>query len=221
MEVANGKSFKQKLIQVIKNDQQIKETILLNILKMLYGRHIIEESRINYYYEFAKSKIDQNDETFFELDSVESEKLGSKTVHIKFIERKITTIRKVIDIETFMDKPDYKFVIVNNIAPKAVKQISEYKNTELFYDNELLINLIDHILIPKHIILTEEDRQKLLSAYIFEEKDVKNFKRMYVDDPVARYYNLKVDDIVRIERPSITSGISVDYRVVINGSIFK
>ena len=52
--------------------------------------------------------------------------------------------------EDFLDKPFYKFVIVSNIALKVEKQFMEYKNTELFYGNELQINLIDHILIPKH-----------------------------------------------------------------------
>jgi DNA-directed RNA polymerase subunit H (RpoH/RPB5) len=44
---------------------------------------------------------------------------------------------------------------------------------------------------------------------------------MFLNDPVSKYYNLKIDDIVRIERPSINSGIAIDYRVVVPGSIYK
>ena len=117
-----------------------------------------------------------------------------------------------------MDKASYKLVIVNNVAPKVIKQITDYKNTELFYDSELQINLIEHILVPKHIKLSPVEIEQLIESYQYK---IKNGKRIYVDDPVARYYNLKVGDIVRIERPSINSGYAIDYRVVTNGSIYK
>ena len=215
------KSIKKNLIQVVMNANQIKETVILNIIKMLCTRDLIKEKHIDLYKTTAFNQIDQNDETFFNVDTDESEKIDSKSVNIKFINRKITTIRKVIDIETFMDKPGYKFVIVNNIAPKAVKQITEYKQTELFYEYELLINLIDHILVPKHYKLNENEKQLFMNDYQISTDDLKNLKRMYIDDPITRYYNLSIGDIMRVERPSLTSGICVDYRIVVNGSINK
>lgn len=215
------KSIKKNLIQVVMNANQIKETVILNIIKMLCTRDLIKEKHMDLYKTTAFNQIDQNDETFFNVDTDESEKIDSKSVNIKFINRKITTIRKVIDIETFMDKPGYKFVIVNNIAPKAVKQITEYKQTELFYEYELLINLIDHILVPKHYKLNENEKQLFMNDYQISTDDLKNLKRMYIDDPITRYYNLSIGDIMRVERPSLTSGICVDYRIVVNGSINK
>ena len=222
MEQSNStKPIKKNLIQAVMNVNQIKETVIINIVKMLFNRNIIKENHIDYYKTTAFNGIDQNDETNFELDSDESERFGSKTIHIKFIDRKITTIRKVIDIETFMDINAYKFVIVTNIAPKAAKQITEYKQTELFYVHELLINLIDNILVPKHYKLNDIEIDMFMNDYQISKNDLKNLKRMYIDDPVSKYYNLSVDDIVRIERPSITSGICIDYRRVVPGSIYK
>jgi DNA-directed RNA polymerase subunit H (RpoH/RPB5) len=215
---SNSKPIKQNLVQVIMNDSQVKELIILNTVKMFINRGIIDENHQSIYVSTASSRIDQNDETYIELSSDETQRLGQNKIHIKFIDRKITTIRKVIDIEDFMDKPEYKIVVVNNMAQKAVKQVLEYKNTELFYDYELQINLVDHILVPKHHKLNEVEIDQLKESYRFKPK---NAKRMYLDDPVARYYNLKVDDIVRIERPSITAGYSIDYRVVVAGSIHK
>jgi DNA-directed RNA polymerase subunit H (RpoH/RPB5) len=214
-----GKPIKQNLIQVVMNDTQIQNTIILNTIKMLYSRGIIDESHIDMYSTVAQSRIDQNDETWFELSDEEMNVIGSKIIRIKFIlNRKITTIKKVIDIETFMGLTDYKFVIVQNITPKAVKQITEYKNTELFYANEQKINLIDHILVPKHTKLNPIEREQFIESYKLSEK---NLQRICMDDPISRYYNLQVGDIVRIERPSLTSGISVSYRIVYNGSIYK
>ena len=217
-----SKPVKQNLVQIMMNDSQTKELILLNIVKMLNSRGIIDSNHINMYSTIANTNLqsNQNDETFFEVSSDEANRLGtnSKIIRVKFINRKITTIRKVIDIEDFMNHLEYKFVIVNTIAPKASKQITEYKNTELFYDTELQINLIDHILVPKHFKLSEIEIDRLKESYQFRTK---NAKRMFLDDPVSKYYNLKIDDIVRIERPSINSGIAIDYRVVVPGSIYK
>ena len=208
----------QYLLAGVMNYNQIKELILQNLVKMLIARSIIDKNNINQYVSSAFAAIDQNDETSIKLTEDEGNKMGSEKIIIKFISRKLTTIRKVIDIEDFMDRPEYKFVIVTNLAPKAEKQITEYKNTELFYGTELQINLIDHILIPKHIKLSSNEVEELVAAYQFDKK---NAKRMFINDPVARYYKAVIGDVFRIERPSIASGIICDYRVVHAGSIYK
>jgi DNA-directed RNA polymerase subunit H (RpoH/RPB5) len=214
----SSKPIKQNLVQVIMNDSQIKEQVLINLLKMLNARNIVDSNHIQTYAQLAHTNIDQNDETGFDLSDQESEKLGVKRVIVKFISRKLTTIRKVVDIEDFMDKPEYKFVIVDNVAPKAHKQFVEYKNTEVFYKVELQINLIDHILVPKHFKLTPFEIEQLQDTYQFETK---NAKRMAIDDPISRYYKAQIGDIFRIERPSVSAGFAIDYRVVINSSIYK
>jgi DNA-directed RNA polymerase subunit H (RpoH/RPB5) len=221
MELSNmdiNQPTKQYMSASIMNDSLIKEQILLNLLKMLIARNIINNDNLNRYVKSAFESIDQNDETSITLSDVEKEKIGSDKIIVKFISRKLTTIRKVVDIEDFLDKPFYKFVIVSNIALKVEKQFMEYKNTELFYGNELQINLIDHILIPKHFLLNQEEVKQLEEAYNF---DIKNAKRMFINDPVSRYYNAKIGDIFRIERPSLATGIVCDYRVVYQGSIYK
>jgi len=212
----NSKNSKNNLVQVIMNDSQINEVIIHNIIKMFINRNIINNKHLDAYTSLGFTNIDQNEETFIDLDQEESKLLGSDKLRIKFINRKLTTIRKVIDIEEFMDSSDYKIVVVSSIYPKAEKQIISYKNTELFHNTDLLINLIDHVLIPKHFKLSEIEIEQLKNSYNIK---LKNAKRMFIDDPVARYYNLKVNDVVRIERPSINSGIAIDYRVVVPGSI--
>jgi len=213
-----SKPIKQLLVAGIMNDSQIKELELKNLLKMLNARNIIDDNNVSTYALAAFNTIDQNDETSFKLNQSEAEKMGSQIINVKFISRKLTTIRKVIDIEDFMDRPEYKFVIVDNIAQKAANQITDYKNTELFYSVELQINLIDHILIPKHFKLSPEEVEQLEIAYQFDKK---NAKRMCIDDPVAKYYKAQVGDLFRIERPSTSAGYIVDYRCVVNQSIYK
>ena len=44
--------------------------------------------------------------------------------------------------------------------------------------------------------------------------------KIKVTDPVSRYYNAKVGNIVKIKRFSGTSGFNITYKVVINSSLF-
>lgn len=213
-----NKSNSENLIQVTMNEQQIKHNILLNTLKMLIARESISSDNLHPYHESLIRNLNQNDETFIQLSQSEATKFNANELAIKFIGRKITTIKKVTDIETFLEKPAYKIVIVSNMQQKAIKQVLEYVNVELFKDHELKINLIDHVLVPQHRKLNPTEIAELKNSYLITEKDS---KRMYIDDPVARYYNLQVGDFVEIKRPSINSGYAIDYRCVVDLLINK
>lgn len=200
----------KNLVSLTYNDDEIKENILNNLLLMLIERKTIDKNDHNKHYESLLKNFNEYNESYIKINK-------DLTIKIKFVPYKLTTIRKIADIENFLnDQPkegsiNYKFIIVSNILNKALKQLLEYKNTEVFLDYELKINLIDHVLVPKHIVLSKEEADELIESYNIKTKDL---KRMLVTDPVAKYYNLKKNDIVRIERPSINSGIAIDYRIV-------
>lgn len=207
----------ENLIQISRNNQQTKEIILLNILKMLINRNVIDQHNLLNYHEALIRNINQNDETVIPLNGDEILNLANELA-VKFIPRKITTIKKVADIESFMEKPYYKIIIVSNIQKKAITQLLEYNNVEVFFDYELKINLIDNILIPTHRKLSPDEVIEVKKSYLLSDKDV---KRIYYDDPVARYYKLCVGDFVEIKRLSINSGYAIDYRLVVDISIYK
>lgn len=203
--------MKQELVKIIRDKQQLKEIMLNNTILMFMNRGIIEAKNVDKYNSMFNANLDQNDETFIDLNNEESRLLSSNKLRVKFIFRKILTIKRVVDIEDFLDKKEYKVVIGSNISTKAEKQILDYKNTEFFNDINLQINLIDHILVPKHYKLNDEEKEQFIKAYDYREY---TSKRMFDTDPVSKYYNLKDGDIVKIERMSINSGICVDYRTV-------
>lgn len=74
------------------------------------------------------------------------------------------------------------------------------------------IRLQDHILVPKHELLTEEEAKRVLETLKLKKEQLPKIK---VDDPIAREIGAKVGDIVRIERESPTSGRSIVYRLVV------
>ena len=106
-------------------------------------------------------------------------------------------------------------VVKQGVTPFAKTALQEMASTYLiehFRDAELLVDVTEHRLVPAHALLSPEDRQALLDRYKLLAEQLPRIQRT---DPVARYYGLKVGDVVKIVRPSETAGRYVTYRVCI------
>jgi DNA-directed RNA polymerase subunit H len=75
---------------------------------------------------------------------------------------------------------------------------------------EFLIS--DHILVPKHEILSAEEAQKILDTF-----HIKSHQLPYIFslDPAIRELGAKPGDIIKITRKSDVSGVVFYYRYVI------
>jgi DNA-directed RNA polymerase subunit H len=72
--------------------------------------------------------------------------------------------------------------------------------------------LQEHMLVPKHEILSEEEAEELLKILGVRKEQL---PKMKADDPIAKEIGAKPGDIVKITRKSLTAGESVFYRLVI------
>ena len=193
-------------IIINKNDkiQTVIKTLCRIISERKYSNKSLKEI-------FDKLKPLINDDQL--VFTIDDKKFG-----IKFVSNFLTTIKKEAGIENFLEKNSdvHKFVIINRLSDRAVKQILEYKNTEVFTMDELLIVVIDHYLVPQHILLSPEEKENYLTTFNHQIRDM---KKILLNDPIAKFYGAKVGDMFKIIRPSITAGKDIDYRIVIPGEI--
>lgn len=106
-------------------------------------------------------------------------------------------------------------VVRQSMTPSAAKIMSQMAPKYLlehFSDSELVVNITEHVLVPQHILLNEEEKKMLLSRYRLKETQL---PRILITDPVARYYGLRRGDVVKILRTSETAGRYVTYRLAV------
>jgi DNA-directed RNA polymerase subunit H len=203
-----------KIANIERNDKETYILILTNLVKMIYNR-----SQITDYNKTLKNllnKFKTSDDNVYEIKTEKD----YMDIYIKFVKGKLTTIRKIPNIDDYFvkGKNKRKIIVVKDINQKAYKQFLEYKDTEVFWEKNLKINIIESEIVPKHELLTEKQQEDFYKTTNIKKKDM---SKIYVTDPISRYYNAKVGNIFKITRMSITSGYSIHYRLVVTSSLFS
>lgn len=156
------------------------------------------------------AKIDDPSDTII-VFYPEDKKIGLKQIaeiHGRMLESKVKRAILVLrppegpnarclttDAERFIDAAESKGLII-----------------EKFKEGELLVNITEHALVPTHVPLTPQQKADLLARYKLKETQLPRIK---ITDPVARYFGLQRQDVVKIIRPSETAGRYVTYRLVV------
>ena len=73
------------------------------------------------------------------------------------------------------------------------------------------IDIQDHMLVPKHEIMTEEEISEEFSDVDYDFKDLPKIKS---EDPVVKAIGAEPGNVLRITRESQTAGVVITYRIV-------
>ena len=94
----------------------------------------------------------------------------------------------------------------------AVKTGAKKKNVELLPKSFPVFDIFEHALVPRHEILTEKERDQLLTLYKVKPYQMPQVKS---NDPAVKAIGAKPGNILRIIRKSSTAGEHIAYRYVV------
>ncbi len=72
---------------------------------------------------------------------------------------------------------------------------------------------LEHMLVPEHQKITEEEKQELFE---YHNITIKDLPKILITDPAIKHLDVKENDVVRIIRNSSTAGKSIFYRGVVS-----
>nr|XP_006639915.1 PREDICTED: DNA-directed RNA polymerases I, II, and III subunit RPABC1 [Lepisosteus oculatus] len=133
----------------------------------------------------------------------EEPKVGIKTIKMYCQRMQEENITRAIIVVQMGMTPSAKQSLVD-MAPKYI--------LEQFLQQELLINITEHELVPEHIVMTKEEVTELLARYTLA-----SFYSMLHSIQCKKsslFCSLLVYQVVKIIRPSETAGRYITYRLV-------
>jgi len=74
------------------------------------------------------------------------------------------------------------------------------------------LNVLDHVMVPEHTIMSEEEVSALLTRYNISTVQL---PKIFHDDPAVKAIGANVDNVIRIVRASHTAGRAEAYRLVV------
>eukprot|EP00818_Percolomonas_sp_WS_P005839 CAMPEP_0117447114 /NCGR_PEP_ID=MMETSP0759-20121206/6701_1 /TAXON_ID=63605 /ORGANISM="Percolomonas cosmopolitus, Strain WS" /LENGTH=225 /DNA_ID=CAMNT_0005239425 /DNA_START=145 /DNA_END=822 /DNA_ORIENTATION=+ len=142
----------------------------------------------------------------------EEEKIGLKEIKNLYVSMQQSNAKRAI----LVLRPSQRHSTTKTISSQAMNAIDALEAKkyiiEPFKEDELLVNITHHELVPQHVPLSEEDKVNLLQKYKLRDAQLPRMKR---NDPVARYFGMKRGQVCKIIRPSETAGRYVTYRLVV------
>jgi DNA-directed RNA polymerase subunit H (RpoH/RPB5) len=149
-----------------------------------------------------------------------------KKMYIRYYLAKVirpANIQEMIDdlfvLTETLKKDDTLFIIIkddpNETLINELKHIWETDGIFIVLESikRLQFNILEHVLVPEHIVLSDSEAEEIMKKYNITDKiqfpDISRF------DPVARVIGLRPNQVCRIVRPSKTAIETNYYRVCV------
>jgi len=196
------------------------------ILEMLTHRNIEVEEYSNFSQEELDIMYKANPKITFEMNPIDmvfpksnftikyvlQPKLRSKDV-MKLIEDMIeeNSIKEKSTIILIVRDTMKTEETIENFFESILKKNNIY--VQMFDINKLLYNVTEHTLVPKHEIISTEEKEDLMSKYNLETED--QLPLIKKNDPVAKYHGMRVGNVCKITTHSETHGVYTKYRLCV------
>ena len=142
-----------------------------------------------------------------------------KMAYVAFIlDAKSFSKKDLVALKALMDEkyPTNEMTVIivqDKQTPQIAKELlnDEYKLYEIFSMKNLMFNITHHEIVPKHILLNQEEVDLMLKQY---QTTRSQLPKLLTTDPVAKYYGMKAGDVCKIIRQSPMTGESYYYRIL-------
>ena len=129
-------------------------------------------------------------------------------------------VKVVLDLNSFINNYlkilNFYIIIIKILLFRELEDFNinfPSKYIEYFEYQDLLINITKHILVPKHSILNDSEKKDLLTKYSIKRDT--QLPKLYITDPIAKYYGCRKGNIVKVLRDSVASTSYLTYRIVV------
>jgi len=183
----------------LSEEEETLEERKAKILIKLRGYKIVKKEKTKNVASYIVEESKGNGEKQILIWCVPDETVGIQTVN------RMTKAMKEAQIERGI-------LIASGRYTNAAKQAAKKKHVELLPKTFPVFDIFEHVLVPKHEILTPEEREKVLAQYRVKPYQLPQIK---ASDPAAKAIGAKPGDIIRIIRKSPTAGEHIAYRYVV------
>ena len=159
------------------------------------------------------------------LDMVVTNSTTNKQVYIKYynLEKTIRPsnvhelIESLFSVEEILKPNDELLIIVKDEPNETIQKLqrSVFEHDNIFVNiiniERLQFNILNHILVPNHRVLTEEESDDIKKEYnIKNDKDLPSVSRF---DPVSQVLGIRPGELFEITRSSKTAINTKFYRI--------
>lgn len=128
-------------------------------------------------------------------------------------------LNEIIRAVSFMKKHNVincTIISPRPLSPPAISKINSLVsyNIQVFLEDEVAYDPTEHFLVPKHIVLTQEEQREFLNK---NNLDIDHLPIILSTDIIARYYGLRSGQVVKIERENMFETMvfeSISYKVI-------
>lgn len=178
------------------------------------GYEVSEEDK-NMNYEDFTNRLEENS-----IQLIATHRMNPvKMVYVAFIlDAKSFSKKDLVALKALMDEkyPTNEVTVIivqDKQTPQIAKELlnDEYKLYEIFSMKNLMFNITHHEIVPRHILLNQEEIEMILKQY---QTTRAQLPKLLTTDPVAKYYGMKAGDVCKIIRQSPMTGESYYYRIL-------
>jgi len=159
-----------------------------------------------------------------QLDMLLENSTTNKKIYVKYYVTKLIKPQNIYDIvedlfhlESILEKKDDLMIVIKDEPNDTLlENIKDIWTTDKIYISlvnikRLQFNILKHILVPKHTILSDDEKELFMKKYnILDNSQIPDISYF---SPVSIVIGLRPNDVVKIERASRTSIRADFYRI--------